>query len=295
MSASSGTLVVTGASGRLGRLVAEHLIALRGGTTGIVLVSRRPEEVAAQFPGVLTRHGDFRDPDSLLEAFTGAERVLIISGVALDTRAQEHATAIESARRAGAGFVAYTSMLAPTEGNPALIAPSHRATEEHLRGSGLDHAVLRAGFYADFQVYEAAEAIRTGRVVHNRGTGRSSYLPRTDIARAAASVLAEGRGGIFELTGTRSLTAADLAAVYADVGGRPIETEDVDDDTLFDALAGSGDGHSQYGARLTVSIGQAIRAGYLDVVTDDVARLTGRAPEPIEETVARDWGALPRS
>jgi len=283
------TLVVTGASGQLGRAVANEVAALRGSGTGLVLASRNPAALDAAPAGAEVRRGDFGDPASLAAAFSGADRVLVISTDDIDGRASGQIAAIDAAKAAGAGHILYTSMLSPVAGNPAIIAPSHRATEEHLRASGVAFTILRAGFYADFQAYEAAAALASGQLVHNRGAGRCAYLTRADIARAAAAVLVAGghEGETLDLTGTEAYDAPALAAAYAAVGGRPVEAVEVADDELLELLGGSAEGHNQYGARLTVSIGQAIRGGFLDVVTDTVARLTGAAPESLESVLSR--------
>jgi len=290
-------LVVTGASGQLGRAVAREAAALRGGGTGLVLATRDPAALADGPAGAEPRRADFGDPGSLAIAFSGADRVLVISTDDIDGRAAGQIAAIDAAKAAGARHILYTSMLSPVPENPAIIAPSHRATEEHLRSSGVAFTILRAGFYADFQVYEAAEALASGRLVHNRDAGRCAYLTRADIARAAAAVLVGGghEGETLDLTGTEAYDAAGLAAEYAAVGGREVEAVEVGDAELLELLGGSAEGHNQYGARLTVSIGQAIRGGFLDVVTDTVAALTGSAPEPLSSVLARSAETLRRA
>ncbi|OJX70963.1 MAG: hypothetical protein BGO95_11545 [Micrococcales bacterium 73-13] len=286
-------LVITGASGQLGRAVAAEVAARRGGE-GLVLATRSPAAVADAIPGAEARRADFGDPASLADAFAGADGVLLISTDDIADRATGQMAAIDAAKAAGVGHVWYTSMLSPEPGNPAIIAPSHWATEEHLRASGVDHTIVRAGFYADFQVYEAAASAASGEFVHNRGRGRCAYLTRADIARTLAALLvAGGRAGeTLSLTGTESLDAVELAARYAEVAGRPVEPVEIGDEELLEALGGSTEGHNQYGARLTVSIGQAIRAGLLDLVTDTVRELTGSAPEPLEAVLARHAAAI---
>ena len=288
------TLVVTGASGQLGRAIAGEVAALRGSRAGLVLASRSPSALDGAPAGAEARRADFGDPASLATAFSGADRVLVISTDDIDGRAAGQIAAIDAAKAAGVGHILYTSMLSPVPENPAIIAPSHRATEEHLRASGVPFTILRAGFYADFQVFEAAEALASGRLVHNRGGGRCAYLTRADIARATAAVLVGGghEGETLDLTGTEAYDAAALAAEYAAAGGRAVEPVEVGDEELLDLLGGSAEGHNQYGAHLTVSIGQAIRGGFLDVVTDTVAELTGTAPESLGSVLARNVEVL---
>jgi NAD(P)H dehydrogenase (quinone) len=290
-------LVITGASGKLGMAVARHVAALRGGGAGLVLATRDPAAIDGAIPDAVVRRADFGDPAGLVEAFAGVERLLLVSTDDIAHRAAGHLAAIDAAVAAGARQVLYTSMLSPVPANPALIAASHRATEEHLRGADVAPTILRAGFYADFQVFEAAAALADGRLRHNQGTGRSAYLTREDIARSAATVLAEGghEGETLELTGTEAFDAAGLARRYAEAGGREVRPEEIGDEELLNLLGGDADGHNQYGAQLTVSIGQAIRGGFLDIVTDTVRDLTGTAPEPLESVLARHADALRRA
>ena len=294
-------LAISGASGNLGRAtalrVAELLQLTEGGSAdGLILTSRSPGELEGLVPGASTRVADFDRPDSLREAFAGASRLLLISTDRVDNRSRQHAGAIDAARDAGVGHVIYTSMLSPEPENPALISESHWATEEHLRTSGLAYTLLRFSLYSDFQVFEAADALASGRFVHNRGTGGCSYIARSDCALVAASVLCgDGHeGATYELTGPASLDAEELAALYADAGGRPVEAVPVSDDELLESLSGgtSADGHVQYGAALTVSLGRAIREDRFSTVSTTVEHLTGSTPRTVADLLSASAGLL---
>ena len=226
-------LVISGASGQLGQAVARQVLDAVDDPRQVVLTTRTPDAVtAAGSRGATVRFAEFNRPEVMREALTGGTRLLLISADTVDGRAAQQATAIDAARDAGVGHVIYTSMISPGADNPALIAESHRATEEHLRASGLDWTILRCGLYADFQVMEATAALAVGRLVHNRGTGGCAYLAREDCARAVASVLvdADGHGLVHELTGPASLAAQELAQLYSVVGGREVEAVAVSDE-----------------------------------------------------------------
>ena len=258
-----------------------------------MLATRTPAAFTGAEPETDVRRADFTDPTTLADAFVGVDRAVIISTDDIDGRARGQIAAIEAARAAGVRHILYTSMLAPVPANPAIIAPSHWATEEHLRNSGTDYTILRAGFYADFQVFEAAAALASGTLVHNRGDGRCAYLARDDIARAAAAVLVGGghEGETLDLTGTEAFDAPALARLYSEIGGHEVTPQAESDDAMLGLLGAGSEGHNQYGARLTVSIGQAIRGGFCDLVTDTVAQLTGRAPDPLGAVLARSGGS----
>jgi len=280
-------LVVAGASGHLGREVAETLLAQGAGD--VRLVSRTPDRLAdLAARGADVRHGDFDDPATLPDAFAGARRVLVVSTDALDRRVTQHREAISAAVRAGAELVIYTSVVSPAPANPAAVVETHRQTEEDLRGAGCAWTILRNNLYAEFQAPEAQEAAASGRLVHHRGDGRAAYVSRTDCAAAAAAVLAgDGHAGqAYDITGPESLGAADLAALYGELAGRSVEAVAIGDEELVAAMAGEGaDGHLVYGAQLVASFGRAIREGHFAAISDAVERLTGRAPRTLRQVL----------
>jgi NAD(P)H dehydrogenase (quinone) len=180
--------------------------------------------------------------------------------------------------------------LKPAPPNPAVVAPSHYATEQALERSGLGWTVLRNSLYADYQVPEAARAIETGELVHNRGRGRVAYVAREDCAAVAAAVLlSDGHeGAIYEITGDETFTADGLAALYGAIGARTVVARDLRDDAFIAMIVGSatGDDHLRFGAELVASFGRSIREGYMNSCTDTVERLTGRSPRKLAQLLA---------
>lgn len=278
------TIVVTGASGQLGRLVAELLLE-RVPPAQLVLVTRRPEEVVdLARRGAEVRRGTFDDdPDRLAEAFAGGERMLLISTDAVGRREVQHQAAVRAAVAAGVRHVAYTSVLNPVPDNPARPAAEHRATEEALRASGLAWTFLRHGLYSEYEVPVGAAALTTGQLVTNARDGRTAYVSREDCAAVAAAVLTgdghEGR--IYDVTGPKLVTKRDEAALLHELGRRPVEVLDVDDDTLIAHLGDVGIPHRA--AVVLASYGAAMAAGYLDALSFSVERLTRRRPRSLEQ------------
>jgi NAD(P)H dehydrogenase (quinone) len=282
-------LAITGASGQLGRRTAE-LVLSRWDSRDVILTTRAPDalaELAAR--GAEVRYADFDDRASLRAAFAGAERLLLISATDLQRRAAQHQAAIDAARSAGVCHVLYTSGSKPAPPNPAVVAPSHYATERALAASGLAWTVLRNSLYADYQAAEGMRAVATGRLVHNRGDGRVAYVARDDCAAAAAAVLTQHghEGAVYDITGGETYTADALAALYGELGGRRVDVRPVDDVAFIAGLVGDSgaDDHLRYGAELVASFGRAIREGYLDVCTDAVAKLTGRRARALREVL----------
>jgi NAD(P)H dehydrogenase (quinone) len=282
-------LAITGASGQLGRRVAELVLAQHA-AGGVILATRTPGKLAdLAARGAEVRFADFDDAESMRDAFAGAERLLLISATDLQRRIAQHQAAIDAAKHAGVRRVIYTSGSKPAPPNPAAVAPSHYATERALEASGLGWTVLRNSLYADYQVAEAARAIETGLLVHNRGDGAVAYVARDDCAAAAGAVLLqEGHdGAVYDITGSERYTSDALAALYAELGERPVDVRRVDDAAFVSGLVSnaSADDHLRYGAELLASFGRAIREGYLDVMSDAVLRLTGRRARTLREVL----------
>jgi NAD(P)H dehydrogenase (quinone) len=288
--------IITGASGHLGRLVTERVLE-RHGPEQVILVTRRPEalaDVAAR--GVEVRAGDFNDVHTLPAALAGGSRMLLISATDLTRRTDQHRAAIDAATVAGVEHVIYTSMIAPEPPNPAVIAPSHYATEQHLLRSGLSWTVLRNNLYAEYQVQEAARAIATGSFIHNRGDGPVAYVARTDCAAVAAAILTGGghHGCVYEITGPDSCAPPALAALYSDVSGRRVDAIAVDDAAFVQGMLGASaaDDHARFGAELVASLGHAAREGYFARCTKQVEQLSGRPARSLRDVLTSGLRAM---
>jgi NAD(P)H dehydrogenase (quinone) len=282
-------IAITGASGQLGKLVAERVLA-HCAPSDVILATRSPDALADfALRGADVRFADFDEPRSLRAAFAGAERLLLISATDLERRVGQHRAAIAAAEAAGVRRVIYTSGSKPQPPNPAAVAASHHATEQALAASDLAWTVLRNSLYADYQIPEALRAIETGVLVHNRGAGRVAYVAREDCAAAAAATLLQDGhdGAVYDITGAERFDAEALAALYGVLGGKHVALRPIDDAAFVAGLVGrSEDGHLRYGAELLASFGRAIREGYLDVRSDAVAKLTGHDPRALREVLA---------
>lgn len=277
------SLIITGASGHLGRATADALLSTEGVEAGdVVLVTRDPaklDDLAAR--GATVRRGDFADPASLAGAFAGVTRLLLISTDVVGARVAGHRAAIDAAKAAGAQLIAYTSIPNPVPENPAAVAADHRETEEALQASGVAWTFLRNALYAEYRLPEAAAAKASGQFHHNQGDGVTAYVSRLDCAAAAAAVLAGGDGHAnkaYDITGPELLGGADLARLY---GAEPVA---VDDAAFVAGLIAAG--LPDAAASLIASFGTAIREGFLDQRSGDVEALTGRAPRPVDAVLA---------
>ena len=216
-------IVVTGATGNLGRLVVQDLLT-KVPASQIAAAVRTPakaNDLAAK--GVQVRTMDYAQPESLASALHGATRLLLVSGNELGKREAQHKAVIDSAKAAGVQFVAYTSIL-HCDTSRMLLAKEHNATEHYLRGSGLKYSMLRNGWYFENQTAALAPAIEHGVLVGCSGNGKFAAAARADFALAAANVLAssEHDNTVYELAGDTAYTRADLAAEVSKQTGKNV-------------------------------------------------------------------------
>lgn len=282
------SVAMTGASGKLGRRIAELVLEQPGfDPSALVTVSRRPEALAdLSERGAEARGGDFDAPETLVAAFAGVERLLLVSTDAVGRRVPQHRAAIDAAVAAGVRWIGYTSVTNPTRDNPALVATEHRATEEALRASGLAWTALRNSLYSELYVDEARGAAATGTLPHNRGDGRWAPVSREDCAAVAAAVLTRTGADVevLDVTGPELLDAEGLAERYAAATGVAVTGHALDDEAYAAAL----EQHELPAevAALITSFGRGIREGHFAVQTDVVAELTGRAPRSIVDVLS---------
>lgn len=282
----SGTYVVTGASGRLGRRVVEILSSSLGHR--LVAATRRPERLAdLARRGVVVRRVDFEDRDSLPAAFRGADRLLLVSTDAVDVpgrRIDQHRAAIEAAQFGGVKQIVYTSFADPDP--HFLVAADHWATERALAASGLEWTALRNNLYADSLLALLPEAIARGTLVAAVGEEGAAFVTREDCARAAASALVSRGAGprTLEIAGPSILTFHEVARIVSRLSGRPVSYVPVEPAALKDRLVAAG--LPRHAADLHVSVHAAMAHGKFRAATSAVEDLTGRVPTSLPEFLA---------
>lgn len=282
------TLLVTGASGHLGRRVVAHLLdTLKIPADRIVAATRKPDSLAdLAARGVAVCHTDFDDPASLLAAFAGVQRLLLISTDAIDQpgrRLTQHRNAIEAAAKAGVGHVVYTSMPLP-EGSPILLAPDHEGTEKALAASPLSWTLLRNCWYMENLFMSLPGALATGQWYSAAGDGKVAYIARDDLARAAAAALAatDTERATYTLTGGEAFSAEEIAKRVSTAVGKPLAVVHVPVEALIQGMA-AATGMPEEVAAIFASFDTNTKAGRAAAVTDDYRKLTGVAPMPFAD------------
>lgn len=280
-------IVVTGATGQLGRLTVEALLR-RGIPAADIIATGRDiagiKDLADR--GITVRRADFADTDGLAEAFAGAERLLLISAsVPVRERVANHRRVIDAAASAGVSLVAYTST---THADTAttVISATHGETEAYLRDRGIPSVLLRNGWYLENYTSQLPQILQNSAVVGAAGQGRISAASRADYAEAAAVVLtAEGHtGAVYELGGDESFTLTELAAAISAAAGKQVTYADLPVADLAQVLVAAG-----LPAELAEVLADADRGmnrGEMYTDSGDLRRLIGRPPVTLAEALA---------
>lgn len=279
-------LLVTGATGKFGTKVVETL--LKTVPAGQLSVSVRTPEKAKELQahGVEVRHGDFNYPETLDSAFAGVERLLIISADGdNETRIRQHANAVAAAERAGVKFIAYTSITSAQE-STNLFAPTHKATEDAIKKTGIPYSFLRNNWYLENEIPSIQGVLAGAPWVTSAGNGKVGWALQQDYAEAAAAVLSENghENTIYELSG-KPFTQEEFVSVLGNLLGKEVPIQQVDDAAYADIMKAAG--VQDFVIPLLVDIQRSIREGSLDIESNDFEKVIGRPATPINEALTQ--------
>ncbi|WP_336708835.1 MULTISPECIES: SDR family oxidoreductase [unclassified Cedecea] len=277
-------IAITGASGQLGRLVIEDLLKTVKAEE-IVAVVRNPAKVddfASR--GVQVREADYGDVSALAKAFSGVEKVLLISSSEVGQRAAQHNNIIAAAKQAGVKLIAYTSLL-HADKSPLALAEEHIVTEQQLKASGVPFVLLRNGWYTENYLASVPPAIQHGVFIGSAGEGKIASATRADYAAAAAKVMTldNQAGKVYELAGDRGWTLTELAAEVSQQSGKPVVYQNLNEADFKAALQGAGLPEG-FAALLANSDAGAEKGGLFDD-SHQLSKLLGRPTTSLRDSV----------
>lgn len=274
---------ISGASGQLGRATLAELAARRG-DHHIVGISRSPDTVQTLAEA---RHGDYDHPETLIRAYDGLDRLLIIPSAELRSglRSRQLVAAIDASMQAGVKHIVLMSAAGTHEEAEPSIGAAYWTAEQHLMKTALRWSILRMNYFAESMAQEIDMSVGRG-VLAGLGEERVAYVSRDDVAAAAAGILlSEGHAGaIYNATGPAVVTGAERAAIVAKITGEPVNFAVVTEDQLRAGLSQANVPEGVVNAM--ISIKSNFVAGAFDIVTSDVKRFSGRPPQPLREVLA---------
>jgi NAD(P)H dehydrogenase (quinone) len=281
-------IVVTGATGQFGRQVVENLLERGVPADRIVVAVRTPAKAAGlAAQGVKIRLANYEQPQTLLAAFDGADKLLLVSSTGPDdARIAQHRAAVEAAAKTNVGLIAYTSVTAAPISTLGL-ARVHRDTEQAIAEAGLPAVLLRNGWYTENYTATLPDAVARGAIAGSAGQGRIASATRADFAEAAAVVLTrdDEAGKVYDLTGDTAWSLPELAAETSAQSGRPVTYADLPAEQYRQILAGAG--LPDFVTDLIVDADVQISRGALAHVTTDLGELLGRPTTPLSTAVTQ--------
>ena len=280
------SFVITGATGHLGRLVVDSLLERGVPAQEITATGRAVSKIKDLADrGVRVTAIDFDEPATLRDAFDGASAVLLVSGSDLGQRARQHQHAIDAARQAGVGLLAYTS-IANGDTSTMRLAAEHQATEAALRASDVPFVLLRNSWYTENYTDQLGIILQLGVLAGSAGDGRVSAATRADYAAAAAAVLTAGgqAGRVYELGGDQAFTLTELAAEISAQAGRDISYRDLPVEEYTQVLIGAG--LPEPAAAILADSDRGLARGELLVDSGDLRKLIGRPATTLHDAIA---------
>ena len=279
-------ILVTGATGGLGKAVVENL--LKTVSPGDISVLARDPAKAAdlQAQGVVVKPGDYNDYASLVAAFAGVDKLFLVSSNDVPNRVPQHANAVNAAKEAGVQHVVYTSAQRKTEDGSsaaAFVTEAHLATEKLLKESGLTYTILKNALYLEVLPLFMGPVLETGTIYLPAGEGKVPYASRADLGAAGAAVLT-GTGHenqSYELSSATSYSFHDVAMLLSDVAGKPVHYVSPTAEEFGTALTAAGVPAEVI--QMTTGFCLAIAQGEFDFPAATLAQLLGHQPESLAD------------
>lgn len=289
-------ILVAGATGPLGNAVTESLLNRTDAAAINVLARNADKATALKEKGVKVLIGDYNDYASLLAAFTGIDKLYMVSGNDIANRIKQQDNVVQAAKEAGVKHIVYTSFQRKNEtaSSPiASVAEGHLNTERKLKDSGLIYTVLQHSIYTDMiPVFAGQHLLENNTIYQPAGDGKTAYALRTDFAEAGANVLLDETGKydnkVIELTGPEAVSWSQIAADIAAITNHPIVYVSPTEEEFSESLAKAGV-PVEY-INIFAGFSKANKEGEFANVTTELETILGRKPVTVAEYLSRVYG-----
>jgi uncharacterized protein YbjT (DUF2867 family) len=274
-------ILVTGATGTVGSEVVRQLAT--AGERPRVLV-RDPDKARARLGDHVSYvAGDLDDPGGLAAGLTGVDRVFLLTRQSGRQPEQERAV-VEAAVRAGVRQLVKLSVFRADDRSPLQIARQHRQMEQSAERASLSCTILRPTFF----MQNLFDMIHAGAIRTAAQSGRVAMIDVRDVAAVAVDALTshDCDHRTYTLTGPEALSFDEVAQIVSEQTGTHVRHVSVPPDTV--RVAAEGRGTEAWFAADMAKLHTMLAAGYEDVVSDDVATVTGTSPRTVAE-FARDF------
>ncbi|CAD6582659.1 MAG: hypothetical protein TREMPRED_003343 [Tremellales sp. Tagirdzhanova-0007] len=292
------TTIITGSTGKLGTIIMQHLVNLIP-PSSITATTRSPSSDGARSLsslGVHVVYADFSDAASLVSAFSGAEKVLVMSVDQYgDAAVVSHKAAFDAAKKAGIKKIFYTSQIGAQEKSEFPPMPYHWRTEKILEETGVDFTAFKNGFYMGF-VPRLIGTVQSTKKLSCPVDGQVAYTSHADMGEAIAKLIASDSHTptprYVKLVNTNTWDMNDIASILTKILGQPIEREVISDQQEQDALISKGVPERMIASIL--GLYRSFRAGEFTTTDQCLSEVLGRECEGIEHFLEMDFATKSR-
>nr|WP_249202391.1 NAD(P)H-binding protein [Gluconobacter kondonii] len=283
---------VSGASGQLGSAVVQAL-AETVAAENLVAISRTPN-TDRNYAG---RLGDYDQSETLVAAYQGLDRLLLIPGADLrpGIRSRQMLAAVDAAAQAEVGHVFLLSATGTQREGESAVGAAYWHSEQALIKSAIPAwTILRMSYFSETLVEEVRMSLTAGGLAMLEDS-RVSFVSRGDVAKAAAAALTseDHEGAIYQLTGSEALRGEAVCRLVAQQIQRPFALNVMPAEVLRAGLLKAGLPDVVADAVVSMKARQA--RGAYDIVSGDIVRLTGGTPCSLAEILASIAGGLGQS
>lgn len=277
-------ILVTGATGGFGNYALQHLKNLVPQEELFALARDGEKASKLEEQGFSSRIGNYDDLDSLVQAFSGIDRLLFVSSSELDVRQSQHTNVIDAAKESGVSYIAYTSFgKANTSDSP--LAQDHAYTEKLILDSGIKHTFLRNNWYLENEAGLITTALKTGKFIHAGGDGKAGWGLKREFAEIAARAVSNQFDfpSVVEVGGPL-ITYQQLAEALEKVSGKKLEIKQTDS-TIASQLLQDEAGFPKDVADYFASAQEIVKSGSLAVEPSNMEKYLGRPLASTEEAL----------
>ncbi|MFC4209830.1 NAD(P)H-binding protein [Pedobacter petrophilus] len=286
-------ILVTGATGHFGSKAIDHLLE-KGIKPSQIIALVRDSEKAEKLAdrGIAIRIGDYNNYNSLLDAFAGVDKLLLVSSSDkgdVENRTIQHINAINAAKNASVKHIVYTSFVRKPYFEDSAIAKfqnSHVQTEEALKDSGLLYTILQNGMFLEMiPIFAGQQVADKKMILFSAGQGKTSFVLRDELAQAAAHVVSTDghENKIYQLTNLESVSFEDIAKAFSIALGSEVEYKSPVINDFKDILTSAGLPEIYIG--MFVMWAQAQAEGAMDVEDDTLQKILGKNPTTMTEFI----------
>ncbi|ASS50029.1 MAG: hypothetical protein A3D31_10680 [Candidatus Fluviicola riflensis] len=286
-------ILVTGATGHFGKSTIDFLLKKGIHPTDIVALVRdeaKAEDLKAK--GITTKIGDYDNYASLVEAFKGVDKLLLVSGNDIANRSKQQENAVKAAKESGVKHIYYTSFERnnETETSPIhFVAESHIATENTIKASGMIYTIFRNNLYLDILPMFFGEHVLESGVFFPAGETKGAFASRLDMAEATANVIIgnEHENKEYAFSNTVNVSVSDVTTSLSEVVGKEINYVSPTTEIYMDTLTKAGVPNEYVG--MFAGFSEAIKQGEFLVDKTDLENLLGRKPTTAKEFLQQTY------